>query len=193
MLATASKFGQAPLSWRLKAAWRVVRGIIAGMAPPTLPLARRVEPEEPTHACIRCGRPGVPAELALCEQCNPLELAQPSATQVHGIAALGIILFVVLLAVLGRGALAGAGPFIGAIDGVSPTATGLSVSMVVTNKGTKAAATTCSLVLDSHPIGGVRELVQTPVIPAGSSLRFSAEVTKCGTAPVGLATDCQTP
>ena len=92
-----------------------------------------------------------------------------------------------------RAALAGAGPFGGVVDGVSPTSTGLSVSLLVTNKGTKAAATTCSVVLDSHPIGGVRELVQTPVIPAGSSLRFSAEVTKFGTAPVGLATDCQTP
>jgi hypothetical protein len=171
----------------------VVRGIIGAMAPPTLPLARRVEPEEPTHACIRCGRPGIAAELALCEQCNPLELAQPSATQVHGIAALGIILFVVVLAVLGRAALAGAGPFSGVVDGVSPTATGLSVSIFVTNEGTKSAATTCRVVLDSHPVGGAGELVQTPVIPAGSSLRFSAEVTKFGTAPIGLAADCQTP
>ena len=171
----------------------MVRGIIAEMAPPTLPLARRVEPEEPTHACIRCGRPGVAAELALCEQCNPLELAQPSATQVHGIAALGIILFVVVLAVLGRAALAGTGPFNGVVDGVSPTATGLSVSIVVTNKGTKSAATTCGVVLEGHPIGGARELVQSPVIPAGSSVRFSAEVTTFGTAPVGLAADCQTP
>ncbi len=162
------------------------------MAPPTV-LARRVEPEEPTHACIRCGRPGVPAELALCDQCNPLELAQPSATQVHGIAALGIILFVVVLAVLGRGALAGAGPFAGVVDGVSPAADGLAVTLVVSNKGTKSAATTCRIVLDSHPVGGPGELVQTPVIPAGSSARFSVDVTKLGTAPIGLAADCQTP
>jgi hypothetical protein len=163
------------------------------MVQPTLPLVRRVEPEEPTHACIRCGRLGVAADLALCEQCNPLELAQPSPTQVHGIAALGIILFVVVLAVLGRGALAGAGPFSGRIDGVSPTTTGLIVTLVVTNKGTKAASTTCSVVLDSHSVGGLGDLVQTPVIPAGSSLRFSAQVTRFGTAPVGLATDCQSP
>jgi hypothetical protein len=171
----------------------VVRGTIDSMAPPSLPLARRVEPEEPTHACIRCGRPGVAAELALCQQCNPLELAQPSATQVHGIAALGIVLFVVVLAVLGRAALAGTGPFTGSVDAVSPTASGLAVTLVVTNKGTKSAATTCSVVLDSHPVGGVGELVQTPVIPAGSSLRFTADVSKFGTTPIGLAADCQTP
>jgi hypothetical protein len=193
MLATARKSGQAPLSSRLKAAWRVVRGIIGEMAPPTLPLARRVEPDEPTHACIRCGRPGVAAELALCELCNPLELAQPSATQVHGIAALGIILFVVVLAVLGRAALAGTGPFVGIVDGVSPTATGLAVTLVVSNEGTKSAATTCRVVLDSHPVGGPGELVQAPIVPAGSSVRFTVEVTRFGTAPLGLAADCQTP
>ena len=71
---------------------------------PTLPLAEqapRPPAAEPTHPCIRCGRPGVGVDAALCEECNPLELAQPSATQVHGIAALGIIAFVVVLAVLG--------------------------------------------------------------------------------------------
>jgi hypothetical protein len=163
------------------------------MAPPTLPLVRRAEPEEPTHACIRCGRPGVAAELALCEQCNPLELAQPSATQVHGIAVLGIVLFVVILAVLGRAALSGVGPFTGSVLSVGATDGGLTVTLVVSNKGTKSAATTCRVVLDSQPIGGVGELIQTPVIPAGSSLRFTADVTKFGTAPVGLAADCQTP
>jgi len=163
------------------------------MSQPSLPLVRPVEPEEPTHPCIRCGRPGVAAELALCEQCNPLELAQPSATQVHGIAALGIVVFVVVLAVLGRASLSGTGPFTGAVDGVVGSGGGLVVTLVVSNQGTKSAATTCRVVLDGNPVGGVAELVQTPVIPAGSSLRFTASVTKFGTAPLGLATDCQTP
>src|SRR3970040_2466021 len=74
---------------------------------PTLstPLAAIGGEPEFTHPCIRCGRPGVAAENGLCDACNPLELAQPSATQVHGIAALGIIVFVVVLAVLARFAL----------------------------------------------------------------------------------------
>jgi hypothetical protein len=160
------------------------------MSQPTLPLARRVEPPEPTHACIRCGKPGVAAELALCELCNPLELAQPSATQVHGIAALGIVAFVVVLAVLGRAALAGTGPFTGTINGVAPSADGLVVTLTISNGGTKSAATTCRLILEGNPTGGTGELVQTPVVPAGSSVRFTTTATMFGTAPIPLAADC---
>ena len=163
------------------------------MAQPSLPLARRTEPPEPTHACIRCGRPGVSAEAGLCEQCNPLDLAQPSATQVHGIAALGILAFVVVLAVLGRATLAGSGPFTGAVAAVAATAGGLSVSIIVSNEGSKAAATTCRIVEAARPVGGAGELVQTPIVPAGSSLTFSATVTKFGTTPLALGADCQTP
>jgi hypothetical protein len=160
------------------------------MTQPSLPLARPVEPPEPTHACIRCGRPGVAAELALCELCNPLELAQPSATQVHGIAALGIVVFIVILAVLGRAALSGTGPFTGTIDGVVPGADGLAVTLTISNGGTKAAGTTCRLILEGNPTGGTGELVQTPVVPAGSSVQFTTTATKFGTTPVALAVDC---
>lgn len=163
------------------------------MSHPSVPLARPVEPPEPTHACIRCGRTGIPAELALCEPCNPLELAQPSATQVHGIAALGILVFVVVLAVLGRLALSGTGPFVGTVTSVVSSAGGLTVTVMVSNQGSKATATTCRIVEASHPIGGAGELVQTPTVPAGSSVTFSAPITKFGTATLALAADCQTP
>ncbi len=163
------------------------------MAQPSLPLARPVEPPEPTHGCIRCGRPGVAAGAALCEQCNPLDLAQPSATQVHGIAALGILSFVVLLAVLGRLALSGTGPYTGVVGSVGPADGGLSVTVIVTNQGSKGGSTTCRIVEASRPIGGAGELLQTPIVPAGSSMTFSATVTKFGTTPVALGADCQTP
>jgi hypothetical protein len=163
------------------------------MTPPSVPIARLVEAPEPTHPCIRCGRPGVAAELALCELCNPLELAQPSATQVHGIAVLGILSFVVVLALLGRLTLAGTGPFSATIDGVAATDGGLSVTLLVTNAGSKAGATTCRLVQDSRPIGGPGELVQTPPIPAGTTVRFTTTVTRLGDVPIGLAADCQSP
>jgi hypothetical protein len=161
---------------------------------PTLPLATRppVPAPEPTHPCIRCGRETT-IDRALCEECNPLDLAQPSATQVHGIAAVGIIAFVVVLAVLGRFALAGAGPFGGIVDGVAPAPGGLAVTLLVHNDGSKGAATTCRVVPESRPVGGPSELVQTPVIPAGASLRFTATVTRLGTVPIGLAADCQSP
>src|SRR5512143_105234 len=114
------------------------------MTPTQAPLAARRE-LEPTHPCIRCGREGVPADAGLCELCNPLELSQPSATQMHGIAAVGIIAFIVVLAVAGRAMLSGTGPFEGQVGAVAaaPAEEGLSVTLRVANKGSKAAATTC--------------------------------------------------
>jgi hypothetical protein len=163
------------------------------MAQPAAPAAPLLEAPEPTHPCIRCGRPGVPAEKALCEVCNPLELAQPSATQVHGIAALGIIVFVAILAVLARWSLAGTGPFVGTIAGVSAISGGLSVSLTVENQGSKTAATTCRITDHGDPTGGPGELVPTPQIGANSTATFSVIVTKLGTEPVALDVDCQSP
>jgi hypothetical protein len=148
---------------------------------------------EPSHACIRCGRPGVAPDKGLCEECNPLELAQPSATQVHGIAALGIVAFVAVLAVLGRFALAGTGPFTGSVVRVDPAAGGLAVTMSVHNGGSKNAATTCNLVRDTRPVGGVTELVQTPPISAGGDATFTSTVARFGSTPLGLVADCQSP
>jgi hypothetical protein len=151
------------------------------------------EAPEPTHACIRCGRPGVAAEKALCEICNPLELAQPSATQVHGIAAVGILAFVVILAVVARWSLAGTGPFGGSVSGVSASAGGLAVTLIVENEGSRAAATTCRIVEHGNPTGGPGELVLTPTIEAKSSATFTVTVTKLGTTPIPLDADCQSP
>jgi hypothetical protein len=178
------------------------RGTIGSMTPPSLPFAampaggpsnRPLPVAEPTHACIRCGRPGVPADAGLCEECNPLELAQPSATQVHGIAALGIVVFVVVLAVAAHALLVGTGPFTGSVLAATPAAGGLDVTLVVHNAGSKAGATTCELVPASRPAGNLGELVQTPSIPAGSNRTFTVTVTKLGTTPIELAADCQSP
>jgi hypothetical protein len=165
---------------------------------PSVPLPGGARPgpppaAEPTHPCIRCGRPGVPVDKALCEVCNPLELAQPSATQVHGIAALGIIAFVVVLAVIGRAALAGTGPFTGTVLGVAAAPGGLAVTLSVHNQGSKAGATTCRVIQDTRPAGQPGDLVQSPTVPAGSDVRFTAVVTKLGMVPVGLVADCQSP
>ena len=148
---------------------------------------------EPTHRCIRCGREGVPADAGLCELCNPLELSQPSATQMHGIAAVGIIAFIVVLAVAGRAALAGTGPFNGQLRDVTAAADGLSVTIAVSNEGAKAAATTCSITELPARAGGVRQVVQTPLIQPGETLDFTTVVTRFGTAVVGFAVDCSSP
>jgi hypothetical protein len=159
----------------------------ASALPPSPPAS------EPTHPCIRCGRPGVPIDKALCEACNPLELAQPSATQVHGIAALGIIAFVVVLAVVGRAVLAGTGPFSGTVLGVTAAPGGLAVTLTVHNAGSKAGATTCRIVQDTRPAGQVGDLVASPTVPAGGDVQFTGIVTRLGTVPLGLVADCQSP
>jgi hypothetical protein len=148
---------------------------------------------EPTHPCIRCGRPVADPSAGLCEQCNPLELAQPSATQVHGIAVFGIVVFVVVLAVAAHAALSGTGPFTGSITSVSPTSAGLEISLSVSNRGSKAGATTCQILPATGGDGLVGDLVQTPPIPAASSLTFTATVTQLGTAVRALVADCESP
>lgn len=163
------------------------------MTPTNPPLAAPRRTLEPTHPCIRCGREGVPADAGLCEFCNPLELSQPSATQMHGIAAVGIIAFMVVLAVAGRAALVGTGPFQGQISSVTQAADGLAVTISVANEGTRAAATTCRITNTTPRAGGTSQVVQAPVVPAGSSIEFTTVVTRFGTEPVALTADCQTP
>ena len=146
---------------------------------------------EPTHPCIRCGREGVPADAGLCELCNPLELAQPSATQMHGIAAVGIIAFVVVIAVLGRAALAGSGPFTGSVNNVVTAAEGLAITLTVTNEGSRDTATTCEIEESPPQPGHPTQVIQTPLIRAGQAVTFTSTVTKFGTEPIALAVDCQ--
>jgi hypothetical protein len=162
------------------------------MTPSRTPIAVRRE-LEPTHRCIRCGREGVPADAGLCELCNPLELSQPSATQMHGIAAVGIIAFILVLAVAGRAALAGTGPFTGHVNAVTAVSGGLAVTIAIANKGRNPAATVCEVSEGPGAVGGPSQTVQTPLIPAGETVEFTTLVTKLGTAPLVLVADCQSP
>jgi len=156
--------------------------------PATLPA-----PPTPTHPCLRCGRP-VPIQDSLCETCNPLGLKQPAATQVHAIAAGGILFFVLIMALVGRAWLGGVGPFRGAIGGVAAAADGgLVVQLTVTNDGSTGAATSCRVVEAERPVGGPGQLVQTPIVPAGQALTFSATVTVFGDQVRDLAIDCRSP
>ena len=156
------------------------------------PVAARRE-LEPTHPCIRCGREGVPMDSGLCELCNPLELKQPSATQMHGIAAVGIIAFIFVLAVLGRVALTGTGPFEGRLVGVFPVPGGLAVTISLTNLGGKAAATTCLVSESPNRAGRPTQVVQSPLVPAHSVREFTVVVDKLGTTVIDLAASCTSP
>src|SRR5690606_12352561 len=87
----------------------------------------------------------VPLDVAMCERCNPLGLSDPASSQVHGTVLVGIILAVVVLAVAGRVALSGVGPFSASVASVSAAGDGLSVSLRVTNDGTSRGTTTCRI------------------------------------------------
>src|SRR6185436_15991086 len=93
----------------IRAPARRDRGTIEAMAsdPASLPSPA---PAAPTHPCVRCGKPTA-IDRGLCEECNPLGLRDASASQVHGIALLGVIAAIVILAVLARIAVSGIGPF----------------------------------------------------------------------------------
>lgn len=144
------------------------------------------------HGCIRCGRP-VALDIALCEDCNPLGLKQPASTQVHAIAAGGIVAFVLFLAVIGRVALGGIGPFSGEVRNVALATSGLEVTVAVTNAGSTASATTCRVVEASRPVGGPGQLLQTPNVQPGQTIEFSAPVFVFGDHLVDLVVDCQSP
>lgn len=145
----------------------------------------------PTHGCVRCGR-SVPVSLALCEACNPLGLAQPAASQAHGTIFLAIGIAVVGLALLGRLALAGIGPFTGSVVAVAPAADGLAVTLAVTNEGTRAGATTCRIYDPSLPgIGPESAQILSPRIEPGATVTFTKTVTELGSVPRPLAAECR--
>ena len=146
----------------------------------------------PTHPCVRCGRP-VAIDVAMCDNCNPLGLAQPSASQAHGIAIAGIIVFVVFLAVVAKVSLAGLGPFSAAVVDVAAAADGLAVTIEITNGGTRAGATNCVLHDPNNQASGPIVRVQTPSVPAGGSITFQRQVEGLGQVPVILTVQCTSP
>lgn len=130
----------------------------------------------------------------MCERCNPLGLKQPSASQVHGTVALAILVFVVLLAVLARIATGGVGPFSAAIVGVAADPPGLSVTLTVTNTGSRTGASTCR-VFDprSGDLAAGTVFFQTPRIEPGKSSTFTKLITGLGFELRPLEVACEAP
>jgi hypothetical protein len=159
--------------------------------PATAPTTPAAAPQQ-THPCVRCGRP-VSLDESLCEFCNPLGLSQPATSQAHGTVFVGIVAAVVLLALLGRLALSGVGPFHGEVAGVTPSGTGLTVALTVRNDGSKEGSTTCRLTDATRAGTGPAAVVLTPHVPAGQSLTFSTNVEQFGTTVLPLAVACHSP
>ena len=133
------------------------------------------------HACVRCGAP-VAVDVGLCERCNPLGLRDSASSQVHGIAIGGIFLFVAILAVVGRFALAGIGPF-EAVATAVPDGTALTVTLTVTNQGTSTGQTTCRITDPADRTGNLGAFVLSPRIDGGKTVTFSQRVTELGASP----------
>ena len=114
-----------------------------------------------THPCVRCGKP-TDIDRGLCEECNPLGLRDASASQVHGIALVGVILAIVALAVVARFAVGGIGPFEATVGDVQSAGSALTVTVEVTNTGA-APRTRPDAVTDASSRGlgqlGMRERV----------------------------------
>lgn len=159
------------------------------------PAATSATPQlEPTHRCVRCGTT-IPMDVALCERCNPLGLPQPASSQVHGTVFVGIVIAVIGLAILGRLALSGVGPFTGRIAETVSAPLGLSVTLTVTNEGSASGQTTCRI---SDPaqgsgVGPTAAYITSPVIAAGQTLTFSRTITELGSVRRLLAIACTGP
>ena len=164
------------------------------MTPHSTAPARRDLPAaaQPTHACVRCGAP-VALDVSMCEDCNPLGLEQPATSQAHGTVLIGIVLAVLFLAVAGRLALQGVGPFEAPVVSVRPAERGLDVTRPVTNEGTSAGTTRCRLADAGPTRPGPVAFVVSPHLEAGETATFTAHVTEFGTTPRALAATCDSP
>jgi ribosomal protein L40E len=145
----------------------------------------------PTHACVRCGAP-VAIDVGLCERCNPLGLRDSSSSQVHGIAIGGVILFVVILAVVGRFALSGIGPFEASVSAV-PDGDALAVTLTVTNQGTSSGQTTCHVSDPADRSGNIGGFVLSPRIDPGQTITFTQRLTEFGSVARPLEVRCSAP
>jgi hypothetical protein len=145
-----------------------------------------------THPCVRCGAP-VPLDVGLCERCNPLGLRDVSSSQVHGIAVAGVIAFVVILAVVGKFALAGVGPFEATIGPAVADGGALTITLSVTNSGKSTGQTTCRVTDPADRTGSPGAFILTPKIDGGQTLTFSQRVTALGSAVRPLDVECSGP
>lgn len=143
-----------------------------------------------THGCVRCGE-AVPLDIALCERCNPLGLPQPASSQMHGTVLVAIVVSIVGLALLGKFALSGIGPFTATVAGVVAAPPGLAITLTVTNEGRSEGSTTCR-VYDpgSGGIGPDTAYLLSPVVPARQTVSFSKETAVLGPAVRPLAVQC---
>lgn len=150
------------------------------------------EPAEPLHGCVRCGA-RIPISEGMCENCNPLGLKGPAASQAHATVFAGIGIAVVGLAIVAHFLVSGIGPFDGTVSDVAAVPAGLRVTISVTNSGSRAGTATCRIDDPTLPgIGPDTVFAHSPVVQPGTTVRFDVVVSNLGTVPRPLTTDCRT-
>jgi len=142
-----------------------------------------------TQPCVRCGAP-VSLETALCDRCNPLGLAQPSASQAHGTVFLGIGAAVLVLASLAAGSVKGIGPFEAQMTQAASVPGGLSVGISVKNTGSGAGSATCRVTTNILGSAGVQEIITTERIQPGATVTVQRELRAFGAEPIPLLISC---
>jgi hypothetical protein len=135
----------------------------------------------------------VAVDVGLCEDCNPLGLRDVSATQVHGIAFIGVTVAIIALALIARLAVSGIGPFMPRITGLATEGDALAITLTVTNEGRSAGRTTCRLTDPLDRNGGGAGLVLSPSIEPGQTLTFTRRLTGLGSRVRELAIECSAP
>jgi hypothetical protein len=131
--------------------------------------------------------------MGLCDECNPLGLRDVASGQVHGSVFIALAVGIAILAVVARLSIAGIGPFQAQVGDVLPSATGLSVTLTVTNGGDAIGGTTCRLSRAGDDGTGTAAFVTTPRINAHETRTFTSVVTDFGMTPVDLQVECRTP
>jgi hypothetical protein len=100
---------------------------------------------------------------------------------------------VVVLAVAGRVALSGVGPFSGQVTAVEAAPPGLAVTLSVRNEGTKTGSTTCRITDATKHGVGPAAIIQSPRVRPGEAVTFQATISQFGALPRSLTVDCQSP
>jgi hypothetical protein len=129
-------------------------------------------------------------QVALCERCNPLGLAQPSSSQAHGTVFLGIGVAVLLLASLAGSSAKGVGPFTAKISAPVSIPGGLSVEISVENTGSGAGSAACSVSTPKIGSAGLTEIVTTERIEPGAAVAITRELKAFGAEPLPLVINC---
>ena len=123
--------------------------------------------------------------------CNPAGLKQPAASQAHGTVLLGVGLAVVGMAAAATFLMGGVGPFSAVVRGAVADASGIDVTLEVTNEGSRAGRASCR-VWDPTYMGNppLETYIRTPEVAPGAAFVFEQRVTGLGTAERPFAVAC---